>query len=55
LDADNTESCGEPGVTSLAQDTLPAEVHGSGGVSCEDVHAKEDVDSSSNNFAPPPM
>ncbi|PNF35621.1 hypothetical protein B7P43_G01880 [Cryptotermes secundus] len=54
LDADNTESCGEPGITSLAQDTLPEEVQGSGGVSCEDVHA-EDVDSSSNNFAPTPI
>jgi hypothetical protein len=49
LDADNTESYGEPGVTSLVQDTLPAEVQGSGSGS------SEDVENSLNNFAQTPM
>jgi hypothetical protein len=55
LDADDTETCGEPGVTTLAQDMSPAEVQGSGGVACEDVLTEEDVDNSSNNFAPTSM
>lgn len=55
LDADNTESSGEPVIGSAVRDSSPAEVVGSGNVCSDVVQAEEDNMDKSNNFASTPI